>query len=255
MSATVTTQAELDAAIAAREAVVYINSPDGVWLTLGDTGSSHVVALGSSHVVAWDSSHVGARGSSHVVARGSSHVVAWGSSHVVAWGSSHVEAWGSSHVEARGSSHVEAGGYVAVHLHSQMVTLNARGAVIDMTSVDLSDLATWCDLKGVHVQSGVMTLYKYVDADLRSHYGTEYPIGEQVTAEDWQPTAKCGNGLHVSESPSAAQGYAAATCAEPRWLAVSVRTEDAVVVDGNKVKCRTLRVLHEVDRYGREITR
>jgi hypothetical protein len=82
---TVHTQAELDSVLA-DEAVttVYVESPEGVWLTLhGD----------SSHVVARDSSHVEARDSSHVVARDSSHVVAWDSSHVEAWDSSHVEAW------------------------------------------------------------------------------------------------------------------------------------------------------------------
>jgi hypothetical protein len=65
---TVHTQAELDSVLA-DEAVttVYVESPEGVWLTLhGD--SSHVVARDSSHVVAWDSSHVEAWDSSHVEA-------------------------------------------------------------------------------------------------------------------------------------------------------------------------------------------
>jgi hypothetical protein len=79
---TVTTQQELDKALADKADRIYIQSPEGVWIALRNSGSSHVEA----------------RGSSHVEARGSSHVEAWGSSHVVAWGSSHVEAWGSSHV-------------------------------------------------------------------------------------------------------------------------------------------------------------
>ena len=194
MSITVTTQAELDAAIAANESVIYIESDAGVRLTLTKSGSSHVVARGSSHVEARGSSHVEARDSSHVVARGSSHVEAWGSSHVEAWGSSHVEAWGSSHVVARGSSHVEArdsshveawgsshveawgsshveargsshveardsshvvaAKYTAVHLHSQRVQLDATGAVIDMTAIDTSDPYTWCEMRGVTVEAG-----------------------------------------------------------------------------------------------------
>jgi hypothetical protein len=115
---TVTTQAELDAAIAAKSDVVYINSPSGVWLNLYKSDSSHVVASGSSRVEAWgssrvvarDSSRVEASGSSRVEARDSSHVVASGSSHVVASDSSRVVASGSSRVEARDSSHVVAWG-------------------------------------------------------------------------------------------------------------------------------------------------
>jgi hypothetical protein len=110
VSVTVTTQAELDAALAVSEAVIYIESDAGLWLTIRATDSSRVVAWGSSHVEARGSSHVEARDSSHVEAWGSSHVVAWGSSHVEAWDSSHVEAWGSSRVVARDSSHVEAWG-------------------------------------------------------------------------------------------------------------------------------------------------
>jgi len=55
---TVRTQAELDKAIADKAATIYIESPDGVWLRLVDSGSAHVVAWGSAHVEAWDSAHV-----------------------------------------------------------------------------------------------------------------------------------------------------------------------------------------------------
>ena len=144
----VTTQQQLDAALAEKVDTVYIESEAGVWLRLRESdsahvvardsahvvardsahvvawGSAHVVAWGSAHVeawdsahveawdsahvVAWDSAHVVARDSAHVVAWGSAHVVAWGSAHVEAWDSAHVVAWGSAHVEARGSAHVEA---------------------------------------------------------------------------------------------------------------------------------------------------
>lgn len=42
MSRTVTTQAELVAALAAGEAHIIIDSPAGVWLTLNASESSHV---------------------------------------------------------------------------------------------------------------------------------------------------------------------------------------------------------------------
>ena len=105
---TVTTQAELDQALAAKTPVIYIYSPAGVWLRIDNSGSSNVVARGSSNVEAWGSSNVEARGSSNVVARGSSNVVARGSSNVVARDSSNVVAWGSSNVVARDSSNVVA---------------------------------------------------------------------------------------------------------------------------------------------------
>jgi hypothetical protein len=108
VSVTVRTQAELDAALAANEATIYIESPAGVWLQLTKSGSAHVVARGSAHVEARDSAHVVARGSAHVEAWGSAHVEARDSAHVEAWGSAHVEAWGSAHVEARDSAHVVA---------------------------------------------------------------------------------------------------------------------------------------------------
>ncbi|GEE00220.1 hypothetical protein nbrc107696_45950 [Gordonia spumicola] len=107
---TVTTQQELDKALADKACTIYVESPDGVWLTLNSSGSSHVVAGGSSHVEAGGRSHVEARDSSHVEARDSSHVEARGRSHVEAWDSSHVVAGGRSHVVARGRSHVVAGG-------------------------------------------------------------------------------------------------------------------------------------------------
>ena len=46
------TQAELDAALAAGEPSIHIDSPAGVWLTLRDSGSSRVEARGSSRVAA-----------------------------------------------------------------------------------------------------------------------------------------------------------------------------------------------------------
>ena len=99
-----------------------------------------------------------------------------------------------------------------------------------------------------------MILYKYVDRDLKSYYGATYPIGEEVACPDWHPTPECGNGLHVSETPGAARRYAAVEHPGGRWLAVEVALADAVVVQESKVKCSRLRVLHEVNVHGDEVT-
>ena len=58
---TVTTQAELDAALAEGVDFVDIQSPAGVWLEVRACGSSTVTACGSSTVTAYDSSTVTAR--------------------------------------------------------------------------------------------------------------------------------------------------------------------------------------------------
>jgi hypothetical protein len=278
MSRTVTTQAELDSALAEGAAIIYIQSPEGVWITLRDSGSSHVVAWGSSHVVAWGSSHVEARDSSHVEARDSSHVVAWGSSHVEAWGSSHVEAWDSSHVEARGSSHVEAWDsshveawdsshveargsshvearpLVAVHLHSAVATVEG-GVVIDVASIDQRDPQTWCDMQGIDVQDGYAVVYKAVNDNLESGRGLAYPLGKKVTvgAKGWKADGDCGNGLHFGPTPRHARAYFETAT---RFLACRVPVEHASGIPGStaKIKARECVVLHEVDIDGKPLT-
>jgi hypothetical protein len=301
MTTTVTSQAELDAAIAACETHIVINSPQGVRMLLRSPDSSHVeawgssrvVARGSSRVVAWDSSHVVARDSSRVVAwvssrvvarvsshveawvssrveaRDSSHVVAWGSSHVVAWDSSHVEAWGSSrveawdssrvvargssHVEARGSSHVEASPYVAVHLHSQSVTLSG-GVVIDLTTVDLTDTDTWLSYHGVSSGATTATVFKAVDAELNAGQGyrvTNYPIGQQIIAGDWIASNDCGHGLHFGITPAGARRYFNGE-GTPRYLACLVEVSTLIPL-GDKCKAPSCIVMYEVNEHGERL--
>ena len=213
--------------------------------------TSSVVARDSSRVVAWETSRVVARDSSRVVAWGSSRVEAWGSSRVVAWGSSRVVARDSSRVEAWGSSSVEAGRFTAVWLHSQHVTLDAKGAVIDMTAIDPNDPAAWCDLKGVAVTDGKTLVYKIVDASLMAGHGytpTAYPIGGTVTAPDWRADRSCGNGLHFSPTPRQARAYYVGD-APARYLACEVDLSTLVPLD-DKCKAPSARVLHEVDEWG-----
>mgnify|MGYP000219832752 FL=1 len=250
MPTTVTTQTELDAALDAKEDLIYIESPSGVWLTVTKTDSSSVEAWGSSRVVARGSSRVVARDSSRVVARESSSVVARDSSSVVARESSRVEARDSSSVEAWESSRVVACSCVAVHLHSAKATVQG-GVVIDITALDLTDPATWLDYRGVKVTDGKALLYKAVDSDLcagQAYMKTTYQIGEVVTAADWEATKRCGQGLHFGVSPMAAAGYFNGD-GEPRFLAVEVDAAGVVPLD-DKCKAQSCTVLREVDRWG-----
>jgi hypothetical protein len=223
---TVTDQAGLDKALADKVSDIVIDSPVGAWLKLTDSGSSRVEASGSSRVVA--------SGSSSVEASGSSRVEAWGSSRVVARDSSSVEAWGSGSVEA--------GKYVAVHLHSQRVILSG-GVVIDMTQVAPTDLGDWCDLTGVQIVDGRLTVYKAVDDDLRSGYGFEYPIGTEVTDTRWRDDHDCGGGLHFSPSPAAARAHFPEAT---HFLACTVAADEVRCIDASKLKAPRATVVREV---------
>ena len=244
---TVKSQAELDKAIVDKADTIFIESSAGVWLKLIDSGSSHVVARGSSHVEA--------RGSSHVVAWGSSHVVAWGSSHVVARDSSHVVARDSSHVEAWESSHVEAATkYVAVHLHSQRVTLDGNGTIIDCTAIDLDDPTQWCEFHGVEMVDGIAYVFKAVNQQWTTDRGTAYRPGSIPEAPDWDAAWRdCGRGLHFCDHPIRSLGFLGGPANEARFLKVGVRLDEMVPL-GDKVKARRVVVpCVEVDRYGKPV--
>ena len=116
----VTTQSQLDEALADGVVDLIVDAPNGDWLEIRHDGLVRV----------------------------------WESSHVEAWESSHVEARESSHVVARGSSHVVAGRWTAVHLWSQRVTLTGDGHIIDMTAVDLTDVDLWREFTGARIDPG-----------------------------------------------------------------------------------------------------
>ena len=205
MSTVVTTQAEMDAAIASGASDIIIDSPAGVCL------------------------HV--RDSSRVVARGSSSVVAWDSSRVVAWGSSRVMAWDSSSVEA--------GSHVAVMLHSGAAKI-AGGVIIDHTVVRDFDAAQWCAYHGVKVVDGIATVYKAVDYKWTTSRGTSYAPGSLPEAADWRGDRECGGGLHFSPTPSEAREcHLDAT----RFVAVGVRLDEMQPIPGGTAKCKARRVV------------
>jgi hypothetical protein len=202
---TVTTQQELDAALASDADIIYIDSPAGVWLRIGSydsatvrasgsatvrasgsatveasgsatvraSGSATVEASGSATVRAYDSATVRAYGSATVEAYDTATVRAYGSATVRAYGSATVRAYdtatvrayGSATVLASGSATVEASTHVAVHLHSARATVTG-GVLIDITALVLNDPATWCGYYGVQVNDGSALLYKAVNTSL-----------------------------------------------------------------------------------------
>ena len=274
MSITVKTQAELDAAIAAGSQGIIIDSPAGVWLSVGGSatvrawGSSTVRAWGSATVRASDSATVRAWGSATVRASDSATVRASGSSSVEAWGSATVEAWDSSTVRASGSATVrasdsatvQASPLVAVYLHSGRAVVHG-GTLIDLTAITETDPVTWCAVHGVAVTDGMASLYKATDGDLtagHSYRPVRYDVGTEPTAPDFDARNECGGGLHLSPTTGQATTYRSDAS---RWVRVEVPVGEIVpipsLLSGAVAKCkvRTCRVVAEVDRDGREIAR
>jgi len=224
---TVTTQAELDAALAEHVDIITINSPRGVWLTISHTGSATVEASGSATVRAWDSATVEASGSATV------------------------EALGSATVEAWDSATVRASKWVAVHLFSARATVSG-GVVIDVSALDLDDLATWTEYHGATVTDGTLTAYKAVGDDWQAdRNGWVYAPGATVVAEDWDGKPECGGGLHLCLTPRKSRGY---YCMATRYVECLIDVTEAVVVDRDKVKARSVRVVREVTIDGEPVT-
>jgi hypothetical protein len=112
---TVTTQAELDAALADKTVDwIEIRSPRGVWLDVVSSDSATVTAYGSATVTASGSATVTASGSATVRAYGSATVRAYDSATVRASGSATVRASGSATVRAYDSATVRASGSATV---------------------------------------------------------------------------------------------------------------------------------------------
>lgn len=241
--ATVHTQTELDAAIAAGTRYIHVKSKKGL-LKVSDSGSSRIEARDSSRIEAWDSSSV----------------EAWGSSSVEARGSSSVEAWDSSSVVARDSSSVVARGpFVVVRQKPRWAgALDNHGAVVidERNAEPIGDIDEWVQVYGARRDGDTLTLFKATGTDFEAGEAyrlTHYVPGSEVVAEDWDPTPRCGGGLHLGPTASCATYYRTSAA---RWVEVEVDVADVVVIPESgapKVKVRACRVIREVDRRGRPV--
>ena len=292
----VTTQAELDAALT-NPAHTYstheivIDTPAGVWITIGSdhgkdiraSGSATVRAWGSATVEAWDSATVEAWGSATVRAWGSATVRAWGSATVRAWGSATVEAsgsatveaWDSATVEASGSATVRASGsatvrawgsatvrasglYVVTRRLSTSATVTG-GTILDLTTLDLTSIDNWAAYHGATVEDGIVTLYKCLPQNLTSGSNcgrhTVWPTSGDIECDDFEATDERGHGLHLSPTPEHAWAYLSDE-SRPRFLEVTAPLDDIVPITGGTAKCkvRSCTVVREVDVMGRPVT-
>ncbi|ROR95491.1 hypothetical protein EDD28_0044 [Salana multivorans] len=223
-------------------------------------GSSSAVLRGSSRAVLWGSSSAVLRGSSSAELRDSSSAELWGSSSAVLrgsssaelWGSSSAELWGFSTAHAHDRSTVKGGTYTAVFIHCARVTVDG-GVIIDLTSINQLDPATWVELHADVDDDGMVHPFKAVDGDLyagHAYYLTQYPIGETITDPRWRDDNACGGGLHVSPTPRHARDH---YWEAERFLEVVVPLADIRPIDETKIKAESLTILREVDIDGNPI--
>ena len=260
MNRIVTTQEELDKAVADGIDWIEIRSSRGVLIEVTAYESSAVTAYGTSTVRAYGTSTVRAYGTSTVTAYGtstvtaydSSTVTAYDSSTVTAYGTSTVRAYGTSTVRAYDSSTVTARSGVAVHLHDGKVKVEG-GVVIDHTTERDMTPAQWCDYHGVRVEGGIAYVYKAVDGEWTTDRGSDYSPGATPEAPDWRDDRKCGHGLHFSPTPAQALAYHSEAT---RFVRVGVSLDTLRPIYGRTAKCKAPRVIVpcvEVDLDMREV--
>ena len=215
------------------------------------SGSASVRASGSASVQASGSASVRAYGSASVRAYGSASVRAYGSASVQAYGSASVRAYDSASVQAYDSASVQATPYVSIDKQPTHTGLLTGGVVIQLPDTSECDVDVWCSYYGLTIDDGTVIVYKAVDQDLMSgHCDTPYPIGETVTAEDYQPTRRCGEGLHFGPTPRGAAANSVGTVA--RYLACRIKVAEAVAL-GDKIKSKSCDVLYEANADGERI--
>ena len=119
-------------------------------------------------------------------------------------------------------------------------------------ALDLDDLATWIAYHGATVTDGALTAYKAVGDDWQTdRKGWVYAPGATVVAEDWDGKPECGGGLHLCLTPSKSRGYYSMAT---RYVECLIDVTEAVVVDRDKVKARSVRVVREVTIDGEPVT-
>ena len=164
---TVTTQAELDAALREHgddaSTTIIIDSPRGVWVTISDTGKATVEAWGSATVRAWDSATV--RASRYVAVHRFSERVTISGGVVIDVTDVHASTDPALWCDYHGIE-IDSGGLA--HLYK---------AVDD-------------DLCAGH-----------------AYVKTAYRLGSDPTCDEWADNNECGRGLHACPSPRQALAY------------------------------------------------
>ena len=248
----VTTQGQLDKALADGHTDLIVDAPDGAWLEIRHDGL--VRLRGSSRAVLRDSSRAELWGSSRAELWESSRAVLRESSSAELRDSSRAELWESSRAVLRDSSSAELRKYTCVHVWSKRATLTGPGHIIDMTDLDHTKLEDWLDYNNITVaEDGLLHLFKAVDGNLCSAYSRgefAYEIGATVKPARWADGHDCGEGIHLCPSPRHARNHFREAT---RFIEVTCTLEDFRCIDWSKGKARQAVVVQEVDIDGAPI--
>ena len=270
---TVTTQDELDEALAAGIIDLLIDRPDDA--TPLDIENKKVRLWGNSSANLWGNSSAVLWGNSSAILRGNSRAdlwdnssanlwgnssaILWGNSRAILWGNSSADLWDNSRADLRGNSRADLWCKSSADLKKFTVawkksvdaTITGTGHVIDMTAIDLSKREDWTKYTGALVdEDGQIHLYKAVDDNLESAYSKDkfaYTVGSIVEPERWEDNNFCGNGIHLCPSPQHARDHF--TDAK-RFLEVTCDAATFVPIDTSKIKTAKAYVLREVDICG-----
>ena len=222
---TVTTQEELDAALAAGIIDLLIDRPDG----------ATPLDIENKKVRLW----------------GNSRADLWGNSRADLWGNSSAILWDNSSAILRDNSRADLKKFTVAWKKSVDATITGTGHVIDMTAIDISKREDWTKYTGALVdEDGQIHLYKAVDDNLESAYSRDkfaYTVGSIVEPEWWEDNNFCGNGIHLCPSPQHARDHFPDAT---RFLEVTCDAATFIPIDTSKIKTAQAYVLREVDICG-----
>ena len=246
---TVTTQKELDAALAAGIVDLRIDRPDDVPLLIIKNKKVHL----------WDNSRAILRNNSSATLRDNSSADLWDNSRAILRDNSRAILWDNSSADLsdnssailRDNSRATLKKFTVAWKKSVDVTTTGTGNVIDMSAVDLSNPDEWAEYVGANVdEEGQVHLYKAVDDNLESAYSHgkfTYEIGSIVQPETWSENNRCGNGIHLCPSPKHARDHFPRAT---RFLEVTCDAATFMPIDASKIKASEAFVLREVDING-----
>ena len=221
----VTTQEELDEALAAGIIDLLIDRPDGA--TPLDIENKKVRLWGNSRAILRDNSRADLRDSSSADLRDNSSAI------------------------LRCKSSADLKKFTVAWKKSVDATITGTGHVIDMSAVDLSNPDEWVEYVGANVdEDGQIHLYKAVDDNLESAYSKDkfaYTVGSIVEPEWWDDHNVCGNGIHLCPSPQHARDHFPDAT---RFLEVTCDAATFIPIDTSKIKTAQAYVLREVDICG-----
>ena len=238
---TVTTQEELDAALAAGIIDLLIDRPDGA--TPLDIENKKVRLWGNSSAIMRDNARATLWGNSSATLLDNARATLRDNARATLWDNASATLWDNSNATLKK--------FTVAWKKSVDATITGTGHVIDMTAIDLSKREEWIEYTGALVdEDGQIHLYKAVDDNLESAYSKDkfaYTVGSIVEPEWWKDNNFCGNGIHLCPSPQHARDHFPDAT---RFLEVTCDAATFIPIDTSKIKTAQAYVLREVDICG-----